>query len=98
MDYVICTREYHCEQDEAVEIFFFERYDDYSRVMDKCTENYALIMDNTVHRRIADSIFWYRTWTFPSLRSALVLETEQERPKRTTRLTYAYGNSRRSCC
>jgi len=65
VDYVICTREVIIANKMKLWKYFFgmfERYDDFSRVMDKCTENYsALIMDNTVRTGgIADSIFWYR--------------------------------------
>lgn len=65
VDYVICTREMIISNKMKLWKYFygmFEKYDDFSKVMDKCTENYStLVMDNTSKSNaIEDCIFWYR--------------------------------------
>ena len=71
IDYVICTREtIQANKVKLWRYFFgvFERYDDFVRVLDKCTADYGvLVMDNTQPGAsgdpIANSIFWYRAST-----------------------------------
>ena len=40
----------------------FEKYDDFAKVMDKCTENHAcIVMDNTTGScNVEECIFWYK--------------------------------------
>jgi hypothetical protein len=40
----------------------FDRYEDFARVMDKCTENHsAIVMDNTTGScNVDECIFWYK--------------------------------------
>ena len=65
VDYVICTREMIIANKVKLWKYFFgmfERYEDFAKVMDRCTENFStLVMDNTAKSsNIEDCIFWYR--------------------------------------
>ena len=66
IDYVICTRDVIIANRVKLWKYFFgmfARFDDFSKVFDKCTENYStIVMDNTVARTtsIEDCVFWYR--------------------------------------
>ena len=65
VDYVFALRENIISNKTKLWKYFFgmfEKYDDFSRVMDKCTANHcALVMDNTVGSpNIEDCIFWYK--------------------------------------
>ena len=66
IDYVICTRDVIISNRTKLWKYFFgmfSRYEDFSRVFDKCTENFStIVMDNTVARstKIEDCVFWYR--------------------------------------
>lgn len=65
VDYVICTREMIISNKVKLWKYFFgmfEKYEDFSKVLDKCTENFStLVMDSTAKSSsIEDCIFWYR--------------------------------------
>ena len=73
IDYIVCTRDVIISNRMKLWKYFFgmfSRYEDFSRVFDKCTENYStIVMDNTVARstRPEDCIFWYRADPNPPL-------------------------------
>jgi hypothetical protein len=65
VDYVFALKENIISNKQKLWRYFFgmfDRYEDFSRTMDRCTEHYgALVLDNTAPTsRIEDSIFWYR--------------------------------------
>ena len=64
VDYVFALREnIMCNKSKLWKYFFgmFDRYDDFCKVMDKCTEDHGcIVMDNTRGTSLSDSIFWYR--------------------------------------
>lgn len=65
VDYVFALRENIISNKTKLWKYFFgmfEKYDDFSKVMDKCTENHgALVMDNTTGScNVEDCIFWYK--------------------------------------
>ena len=65
VDYVFALRENIISNKTKLFRYFFgmfEKYEDFSRVMDACTENYScLVLDNTCKtNRIEDCLFWYR--------------------------------------
>jgi ABC-type dipeptide/oligopeptide/nickel transport system ATPase component len=65
VDYVFALRENIISNKTKLWKYFFgmfEKYDDFSKVMDKCTEDHsAIVMDNTVgSSNIEDCIFWYK--------------------------------------
>jgi len=64
-DYVFALRENIISNKAKLWKYFFgmfDKYDDFSRVMDHCTENYScLVLDNTCKtNRLEDCLFWYR--------------------------------------
>lgn len=64
-DYVICTKEMILSNKMKLWKYFFgmfEKFEDFSNVMDKCTQNYsALVADFTTPTSSMDScLFWYR--------------------------------------
>lgn len=66
IDYIFCLKENIISNKQKLwKSFFgmFERYDDFSRTMDRCTENFAcLVLDQTCPtNRIEDCVFWYRS-------------------------------------
>jgi len=65
IDYIIVTRDMILANKMKLYKYFFgmfERYEDFAKTMDKCTENFGvLVMDNTVQSsNIEDCIFWYK--------------------------------------
>ena len=65
VDYVFAMRENIIANKAKLWKYFFgmfEKYEDFSKVMDTCTENHsALVMDNTTgSNNIEDCIFWYK--------------------------------------
>jgi hypothetical protein len=65
VDYVFALRENIISNKQKLWKYFFgmfETYNDFSKVMDKCTENFsALVLDNTAKsNNMEDCIFWYR--------------------------------------
>ena len=65
VDYIFCLRENIISNKQKLWKYFFgmfERYDDFSKVMDGCTENYScLVMDNTIgSTKMEDCVFWYK--------------------------------------
>ena len=65
VDYVFALRENIISNKTKLFKYFFgmfEKFEDFSRVMDACTENYScLVLDNTSKsNRIEDCLFWYR--------------------------------------
>jgi hypothetical protein len=65
IDYVFALRENIISNKNKLWKYFFgmfEKYEDFARVMDKCTESHgALVMDNTTGScKVEESIFWYR--------------------------------------
>lgn len=65
IDYIFCMRENIISNRMKLWKYFFgmfEKYEDFSKVMDKCTANYSsLVMDNTIgSNNVEDSVFWYR--------------------------------------
>ena len=74
VDYVFALRENIISNKSKLWKYFFgmfEKYEDFAKVMDKCTEHHgALVMDNTAgSNQIEDSIFWYKaTYDLPSFR------------------------------
>ena len=66
IDYIFCLKESIITNKQKLwKSFFgmFERYDDFSRTMDRCTENFScLVLDQTSPtNRIEDCVFWYRS-------------------------------------
>jgi len=65
VDYVFALRENIISNKAKLWKYFFgmfEKYEDFSKVMDKCTDNYsAMVMDNTTgSNNIDECIFWYK--------------------------------------
>lgn len=65
VDYVFALREnIIANKNKLWKYFFgmFEKYDDFSKVMDKCTENHScIVMDNTTGScNVEECIFWYK--------------------------------------
>lgn len=65
IDYIVCTRDVIIANKTKLWKYFFgvfERFEDFSRVFDKCTENHStIVMDNTVTgTSIEDCVYWYR--------------------------------------
>lgn len=65
IDYVFCLRESIISNKMKLwKSFFgmFERYDEFSSALDRCTENYScLVLDQTAPTsRIEDCVYWYR--------------------------------------
>ena len=65
VDYVFALREnIIANKNKLWKYFFgmFEKYEDFARVMDKCTENHGcIVMDNTTGScNVEECIFWYR--------------------------------------
>ena len=65
IDYVFCLKESIITNKQKLwKSFFgmFEKYDDFSRTMDRCTDHYScLVLDQTSPTsRIEDCVFWYR--------------------------------------
>lgn len=71
VDYVFVLRENIISNRMKLWKYFFgmfEKYEDFSKVMDKCTENHGcMVMDNTTgSTNINECIFWYRaTYDLP---------------------------------
>ena len=66
IDYVFCLKESIISNKQKLwRAFFgmFERYEDFSRTMDRCTENYScLVLDQTCPtNKIEDCVFWYKS-------------------------------------
>lgn len=65
VDYIFALRENIISNKNKLWKYFFgmfEKYDDFARVMDKCTENHsAIVMDNTIGSTEPENcIFWYK--------------------------------------
>ena len=65
IDYVFCLKDNILSNRQRLwRAFFgmFERYEDFSRTLDRCTDNYAcLVLDQTTPTsKIEDCVFWYR--------------------------------------
>ena len=65
VDYVFALKENIISNKQKLWRYFygmFDRYEDFSRVLDRCTENYScLVLDNTVpSSKVEGCIFWYR--------------------------------------
>lgn len=66
IDYVFCLKESIISNKQRLwKSFFgmFERYEDFSRTMDRCTDNFScIVLDQTSPTsRIEDCVFWYRS-------------------------------------
>ena len=66
VDYVFCLREsIHANRQRLWRSFFgmFERYEDFSRVFERTTENYScMVLDQTCPtNKIEESVFWWRS-------------------------------------
>ena len=66
IDYVFCLKESIITNKQKLwKSFFgmFEKYDDFSRTLDRCTDNYgAIVLDQTSPTsKIEDCVFWYRS-------------------------------------
>lgn len=66
IDYVFCLKESIITNKQKLwKSFFgmFEQYQDFSRTLDRCTENYgAIVLDQTSPTsKIEDCVFWYRS-------------------------------------
>lgn len=102
IDYVICTRDsIIANRTKLWKYFFgmFSTYDEFSRVFDKCTENFsAIVLDNTTSSgRPEDCVFWYRAeldpgdfrmgkdiyWKMSQARSKTTEERRKEQVNRT---------------
>ena len=64
-DYIFALRESIISNKQRLWRYFFgmfDKYEDFSRVLDRCTENHCcLVLDNTAKTsRLEDTIFWYR--------------------------------------
>ena len=74
VDYVFALRENIISNKSKLWKYFFgmfEKYDDFAKVMDKCTSDHgALVMDNTTGScNIEDCIYWYRAeYNLPNFR------------------------------
>ena len=65
VDYVFALRENIISNKSKLHKYFFgmfDKYEDFSRVMDRCTENHGcLVLDNTAKtNNLEDCLFWYR--------------------------------------
>lgn len=65
VDYVFALKENILTNKQKLWKYFFgmfEKFEDFNKVMDRCTENYGvLVLDNTVpSNKIDDTVFWYR--------------------------------------
>ncbi len=65
VDYVFALRENIISNKNKLWKYFFgmfEKYDDFAKVMDKCTENHScIVMDNTTGScNVNECIFWYK--------------------------------------
>ena len=65
VDYVFALRENIISNKMKLWRYFFgmfDKFEDFSRVMDKCTDNHgALVLDNTAKtNRLEDCLFWYK--------------------------------------
>lgn len=65
VDYVFALRENIIANKSKLHKYFFgmfEKYDDFSKVMDKCTEDHScIVMDNTTGScNVDECIFWYK--------------------------------------
>ena len=65
VDYVFALKENILANKQKLWKYFFgmfEKFDDFNKVMDRCTENFGvLVLDNTVpSNKIDDIVFWYR--------------------------------------
>lgn len=65
VDYVFALRENIISNKNKLWKYFFgmfEKYDDFAKVMDKCTENHScIVMDNTTGScNVDECIFWYK--------------------------------------
>jgi len=65
VDYVFALRENIISNKQKLWKYFFgmfERFEDFSRVMDKCTSDHGcIVLDNTAQsNNVQDSIFWYK--------------------------------------
>lgn len=65
VDYVFALRENIISNKNKLWKYFFgmfEKYDDFAKVMDKCTENHScIVMDNTTGScNVEECIFWYK--------------------------------------
>ena len=65
VDYVFALRENIISNKMKLWKYFFgmfEKYEDFARVLDRCTENFScLVLDNTTPTtRVEDCVFWYR--------------------------------------
>ena len=70
VDYVFALRENIISNKTKLWKYFFgmfEKYEEFAKVMDKCTENHgALVMDNTIgSTNVEDCIFWYKATLDP---------------------------------
>lgn len=65
VDYVFAMKENIIANKSKLHKYFFgmfDKFDDFSRVMDRCTENFGcIVLDNTAPTgRLEDSVFWYK--------------------------------------
>eukprot|EP00967_Tisochrysis_lutea_P055514 scaffold69821_cov26-Tisochrysis_lutea.AAC.1 len=65
VDYVFAFKEnILCNKNKMWKYFFgmFEKFDDFQRVMDRCTDNYGiLVLNNTSPtNKLEECIYWYR--------------------------------------
>jgi len=70
VDYVFALRENIISNKSKLWKYFFgmfEKYDDFAKVMDKCTQNHGcLVMDNTTGScNVEECIFWYKAEVNP---------------------------------
>lgn len=74
VDYVFALRENIMSNKSKLWKYFFgmfDKYEDFARVMDKCTENHsAIVMDNTTGScNVDECIFWYKaTYNLPEFK------------------------------
>tara|TARA_B110001450_G_C17656416_1_gene495458 strand:+ start:179 stop:1081 length:903 start_codon:yes stop_codon:yes gene_type:complete len=74
VDYVFALRENIISNKNKLWKYFFgmfEKFDDFCKVMDKCTENHsAIVMDNTTGScKVEECIFWYKAqFTLPEFK------------------------------
>lgn len=66
IDYVFCLKQSIIAEKRKLHTYFFgmfEKFDDFSRVMDRCCDNYGcIVLDNTAPtNKLEDCIFWYRS-------------------------------------
>ena len=65
VDYIFALRENIISNKQKLWKYFFgmfEKYEDFAKVMDKCTENHsAIVMDNTTgSNQVEECIYWYK--------------------------------------